>query len=368
MENSGKSKKLSIAIIGSRGIPNAYGGFEQFAEYLSVGLVEAGHSVSVYNSSQHPYKENSYKNVRLIHCYDPEHKLGTAGQFIYDLNCIWHSRKQNFDVVLFLGYTSSSIWFWLFPKQPKRFTNMDGLEWKRTKYSKPIKRFLEFAEWLGAKFGGHLVADSEGIKNYLKNKYDLSSTFIPYGAETFDNPDERILAKYDLEPYSYNMLIARLEPENNIETILHSVSECNLPQKMIVVGNTTNDFGNQMKERYESEHIVFTEGIYNTEDLNNLRYFSNLYFHGHTVGGTNPSLLEAMACKALIVAHDNEFNKAILGADSFYFNKSEDLSNLLNNGLDKNNHHEMVKSNYIKIRDKYTWGSIIDRYNAIMTK
>src|SRR6187402_1988287 len=150
----------SIAILGTRGIPNHYGGFEQLTEYLAPALVKAGHSVTVYNSHHHPYKERSYKGVELIHCYDPEHILGSAGQFIYDMNCLIDARKRKFDVILQLGYTSSSIWGRLFPLGSVTIYNMDGLEWKRTKYSKPIRRFLLYAEKLAVRFSDFFISDS----------------------------------------------------------------------------------------------------------------------------------------------------------------------------------------------------------------
>src|SRR4051794_36329835 len=128
---------MKVAILGTRGIPNAYGGFEQFAQYLSQGLVQEGFDVTVYNSHCHSYKEDNWNNVKIVHCYDPEKKVGTIGQFIYDLHCILDCRTKNFDIILQLGYTSSSVWFRLLNKSNFVLTtNMDGLEWKRSKYSK----------------------------------------------------------------------------------------------------------------------------------------------------------------------------------------------------------------------------------------
>src|SRR5689334_13561602 len=141
---------MRIAILGTRGIPNSYGGFEQFAEYLSIGLIDKGHEVTVYNSHNHPYQGDSWKGVDIVHCYDPEHLIGTAGQFIYDLNCILDCRKKDFDIILQLGYTSSSVWLKRFLSK-KKFTvttNMDGHEWKRSKYSAKVKKFLLYAEKL----------------------------------------------------------------------------------------------------------------------------------------------------------------------------------------------------------------------------
>ena len=357
---------MKIGIVGTRGIPNAYGGFEQFAEFLSKGLAEDGHEVFVYNSHNHPYTVDMWEGVHIIHKYDPEYKIGTAGQFIYDLNCIIDSKKRGFDVLLFLGYTSSSIWFPLFPKKSKLFTNMDGLEWKRTKYSEPIKKFLKFAEKLGAKYGGQLISDSKGIKSYLQSEYNFDSTYIPYGAEVFDNPDESILSEYDLKPFEYNMLIARLEPENSIETILTAVEKANIAQKIIVVGGVGNAFGSTMKQKFESKNIIFTGGIYDTSHLDNLRYYSNIYFHGHTVGGTNPSLLEAMGCQTFIIANDNAFNRAILENEALYFKNENELKLLLNNCLMKKDYMHFVEANFQKIIQHYNWPLIIKKYKEIL--
>ena len=160
---------MNIAIIGTRGIPNYYGGFEQCAEYLSVGLVRKGHKVTVYNSHAHPYKKSKWRGVHIIHCRDPENKIGTIGQFIYDFNCIRDLGKRKYDIVLQLGYTSSSVWGRLMPKKTIVTTNMDGLEWKRSKYSKEVKKFLLYAEKLAVKFSDYLISDSIGIQTYLND-------------------------------------------------------------------------------------------------------------------------------------------------------------------------------------------------------
>ena len=312
---------MKIGIIGTRGIPNHYGGFEQFAEFLSVGLVKRGHEVSVYNSHNHPYQGSEWNGVQIIHCKDPEHKLGTIGQFFYDRYCIRDSRKREFDIILQLGYTSSSVWGRLLPKKTSVITtNMDGLEWKRSKYSKTIQRFLKYAEKLGVKHSHYLIADSVGIQTHLKEKYNREAVYIGYGADNFENPDNAVLSEYKLKEFGYDMLIARLEPENNVETILDGVKNSGTIRTFLVIGKHETKFGDYLKSKFkESTNIQFLGGIYDLNRLNNLRHFSNLYFHGHSVGGTNPSLLEAMASNALICAHRNVFNASILNDDAFYF-------------------------------------------------
>lgn len=359
---------MKIAILGTRGVPNHYGGFEQFAEFFSVYLADKGHEVYVYNSHNHPFQEKTFKGVNLIHCYDPEFKIGTAGQFIYDLNCILDSRKRNFDIILQLGYTSSSIWYFLLPKKPLIITNMDGLEWKRTKYSKPVRRMLQFAEGLAVKSSDHLISDSIGIQKYIAGKYAKDSTYIAYGAEVFDHPEEEILATYKVNKYDFNMILARLEPENNIETILDGVVLSNNQATILVVGNHTTKFGNYLKQKYiASKNIRFIGAVYNLKHLDNLRYFSNLYFHGHSVGGTNPSLLEAMASKALIIAHDNDFNKAILKENAFYFTNPEEVKNLMLE-IKKNDNLQFIQNNFDAIAGEFNWEKINGKYLQLFEK
>ena len=355
--------KLKIGILGTRGVPNYHGGFEQFAEFFSVYLSQEKHEVYVYNSSSHPYQDKTYKGVNIIHCYDPEDKIGTSGQFIYDLNCILDSRKRKFDVLLQLGYTSSTIWFRLLPSKPLIITNMDGLEWKRSKYSKKVQKFLKYAERLAVKSSDYLISDSIGIQNYLKKTYSVDSEYIAYGAELFDSPDIDLINEYHVEAYNYNMLIARLEPENNIETILDGVALSNNKTTFLVVGkHDVNAFGAYLKKKFkDNTNIKFIGGIYNLEHLNNLRYFSNLYFHGHSVGGTNPSLLEAMSSKALIVANNNEFNQTILKDNAFYFDSAQDVKVHIE-GTSKTNHTIKIQNCFDQINAYFSWDIINKKY------
>lgn len=355
---------MKIAIVGTRGIPNQYGGFEQFADILSQGLVQKGHEITVFCSANHTYKETSYKGVKLIHKFDPENKIGTAGQFIYDLLCISDARKQNFDIIYLLGYTSSSVWQkMLYGKKAIVITNMDGLEWKRSKYSKPVQNFLKIAEKLAVKYSNYLVADSIGIQSYLKKKYNADSAYFPYGSFIFNEANETSIAKYDVESYKYDILIARFEPENNIEMVLESFHQSNTDRKLLLVGNYTHTkFGSDMFAKYGADNrIHFLGAIYDQTMLNNLRYFSNLYFHGHSVGGTNPSLLEAMGSSSLICYHDNEFNKAVVGTDGFSFSSVTVLQEIIETKL-KSNYKPFIANNIDKIAKIYKWEIIIEQY------
>jgi len=357
---------MKIAILGTRGIPNHYGGFEQFAEYLSVGLVNRGHDVTVYNSHSHPYQEKNYQGVKIKHIYDPENKIGTAGQFIYDLLCIKDTRKNDFDIILQLGYTSSSIFFDLHPKNSVLVTNMDGLEWKRTKYSTKVQKFLQWAESLAARKSDFLISDSIGIQNYLKNKYNKDSIYIAYGSYVVTEYDEETCIEYNVKKYDYDMLIARLEPENSIEIILDGVAQTKEKRKFLVIGKHETKYGEYLKSKFKNDkNIIFLGAIYNQSQLNDLRCYSNIYFHGHTVGGTNPSLLEAMGSKALICANKNEFNSAILNDDALYFNNSNEVTTIINS-ISKDQCFNFIENNFNKIENIYEWETIIDKYEKFL--
>lgn len=357
---------MKVAILGTRGIPNYYGGFEQCAEYLSVGLVREGHQVFVYSSHNHPYQKNMYDDVHIIHCYDPEKNIGTFGQFIYDLNCILDSRKRNFDVIIQLGYTSSSVWNFLFSSNVKVITNMDGLEWKRSKYSKLTQLFLKYAENLAIKYSDVLVADSIGIKQYLKDKYSKESNYIAYGASVLDKtPSTSFIEELNLEKYQYDLVVARIEPENNIEKIIKGFCLSSVNRNLIIVGSTTTSLGKKLKNSISDTRVRFLEYINGIEKLDELRYYSNLYFHGHTVGGTNPSLLEAMSSKALICAHKNIFNESILDENAHYFSTISDVTNIVNS-IVKSDYNHFLNQNTIKINNSYSWDAIIGKYSRLL--
>lgn len=353
---------MKVGILGTRGIPNHYGGFEQFAEFFSVYMARLGHEVYVYNSHNHPYQQTVFEGVNIIHCNDPEHKMGTFGQFIYDYNCLRDARKRDFDILLQLGYTSNSIWFFMLPKNQIVITNMDGLEWKRSKYSAPVRQFLKFAERLAALSSDYLVADSLGIQKFLKKRYNKPSTYIAYGADPFNEPDASVLEKYNVSGGAFNMVMARFEPENNIEMVLDGVAMSHDKTLMLVVGKHDTKYGAYLKNKFgHLAHIRFMGGIYNLADLNNLRYFSKIYFHGHSVGGTNPSLLEAMASQALIAAHDNDFNRGVLAQNAHYFSNAAQVKNLLES-LQKNDNLQLVQNNFSAIEKDFNWDKINGEY------
>jgi glycosyltransferase involved in cell wall biosynthesis len=359
---------MKIGILGSRGIPNNYGGFEQFAEHLAAGLARKGAEVWVYCSGHGEHRKKTWKGVNLIYCSDPEDRIGTAGQFIYDLLCILDSRKRNFDIIYQLGYTSSSVWHAFLPKNALVVTNMDGLEWKRSKYNFAVRKFLKYAEKLAVAGSDLLVADSSVIEKYLKQKYRANTKFIAYGADVFEKPNEQLLQQFNLKKFGYFLLIARMQPDNHIEEIIRGVLSSQSPNPLLVVGNTTNRFGRYLKKTFDNPQIVFQGSIYDEHVLNNLRHFSSLYFHGHSAGGTNPSLLEAMAAGALVCSHRNEFNNEVLRGNAYFFDDAAEISEIINNQKLNNTSHPFIQKNIETIRNHYNWTEIINNYHQLFPK
>jgi glycosyltransferase involved in cell wall biosynthesis len=239
---------------------------------------------------------------------------------------------------------------------------MDGIEHSRMKYNWVVKKFLKYAEYLAVKHSAKLIADSVVIKEYLKDKYGSGPVFIPYGANVFKDPEPSYLKQYGVEPGKFFIVVARLQPDNNIESVINGVLNSTSRYPLLIIGNYKSAYGSYLNKKYSSDIIKFAGSEYDITTLNNLRYYSNLYFHGHSAGGTNPSLLEAMASSALICANDNPFNRAILGKNAFYFNSEEDISKLVNSKPRKRLFEQFIQNNLLLIKEKYDKKQIINDY------
>jgi len=353
--------KSKISIIGTRGIPNKHGGFEQFAQIASDGLSEF-FNVTVYNSSQHPYKEKKFNNVKIVHKWCDEKFFGPLAHFIYDYLCLKDSIKNRNEIIIALGYGTLALsLMFVNLKKSQIIVNMDGIEWKRNDISFFKKYLLILFEKITVKKANFLISDGIPIKDYYKNKFNKDSFYLPYGTEIFKNPNQNYLKNYELIPKDYLLMIARFEPSNNIKKVIEGYMLSSQKNKLIIVGNYDNKYGKSLKKKYKSKNIIFLGGVYDNNTLNNLRYFSKLYLHGHSVGGTPPSLIEAMGCNCLIAAHDNIFNRHILEENSFYFKSIDDIKNIIDNININNNKHSMYTDNNIKkIKKTYLWNSIIE--------
>lgn len=362
---------MKIAFVSTRGIPNNYGGFEQFAEYISVGLVARGHDVTVYSPHFHPYKESSYKGVKIKHIYSPEKWMGSSvGSFFYDFSSLRDALKnENFDIIYEAGYTSiipAYIWFNIKNrKNPIVVTNMDGLEYKRSKFNPLVQKFIFWEEKMAVKHSHYLIADNMGIHDYYKEKYRRDSKFLAYGADIHTDFNVDTLSEYDVTADNYYILIARLEPENNIEMAIQGYLKSNENGKkpLLIIGNTTTPHGKYLSGKYgHIDSVRFLGGIYNFKVLDDLRHFSSAYFHGHSVGGTNPSLLEAMAAGCFILANDNIFNRSVLKDNAIYYNSPDEVTRILNDEKCFSDKEVLIANNIQRISTHYSWERLVDQH------
>ena len=364
---------MKIAFISVRGIPNNYGGFEEFAEYISVGLAERGHDITVYSPHYHPYQEKEYKGVHIKHIYSPELWMGgSVGSFFYDYLSLKDAlKKENFDIIYDAGYTSIIPAYIRFNvkniKHPIFTTNMDGLEYKRAKFSKWAQKFLFWEEQMAVKHSHYLIADNMGIQDYYKEKYGKESKFLAYGATIHDHYNVDYLKEYGLTANDYFIIVARLEPENNIYMAIdgYLASEQYGKKPLVVVGKTNTPYGKKLVAKYgNNPNIKFVGGIYDFDKLNSVRHFSYAYFHGHSVGGTNPSLLEAMASECFILSHNNVFNRSVLRENAIYYQSTEDVTKLLNDidNIVYKYKSDFTSNNLDVIRNEYSWEKLIDEH------
>lgn len=355
---------MKIAILGTRGIPNNYGGPEQNAERLSRFFCEKGHQVIVYNPDDHPFRETSIGMVKIRRMFCKEKYLRIFGTFLYDMLCMWDARSRNYDVILQLGNVPAAAFYFLKTRKTAVITNMDGLEWKRSKWNRFLQMFAKYCESTGARQSDGLIADNLAIQAYLKRTYGLDSCFISYGADTPKPLNGEALRKNGLEARDYFCLIARMEPENNIEMILDGFLQADTGRDFIVIGKTTTPHAKYLLEKYAGRNnIRFLGGIYDYDELSELRGSARIYFHGHSVGGTNPSLVEAMSSGAFICAHRNEFNQAVLGEYAEYFDTTGDVSEVIRN-YDETRRETFVAHNLDVVNQQHQWESLADQHLA----
>lgn len=280
-------------------------------------------------------------------------------------------KKEKFDIIYEAGYTSivpAYIWFNVKRiKYPLFTTNMDGLEYKRTKFNKWVQKFVFWEERMAVKHSHYLIADNMGIHDYYKEKYGKESKFLAYGADVHEDYDADVLKEYGLEAGGYFIVVARLEPENNLFMAIEGYLASNQYGKrpLVVVGKTNTPYGEHLVERYgRDRNIRFVGGIYDFRKLNSIRHYSYAYFHGHSVGGTNPSLLEAMASGCFILAHDNIFNRAVLGENALYYGSTDAVTEMLD-GIDQavsTHKKEYTERNLEVIRRDYSWEKLVDEH------
>src|SRR5258706_7044218 len=313
---------MKLGILGARGVPARYGGFETFAEQLAVRLVERGHEVTVFCEATKNTLEQ-YKGVKLS--YVSARNFGPLTTIAYDAACLWHARSS-FDVIYMLGYGSSAL-CWL-PRlwDTEVWINMDGLEWARAKWSVIARCYLRWAEAIAMHTPNRIIADAAAVKTSLQARYRKlpPCDVIPYGCEIVRSAPLEELNSFGLVPRSYYLVVCRFEPENHIREIIEGFLNSATQARLVLVGDHTRKSKYaQSIASYNNDRLLFVGPVYDESRIRALRYFCRAYLHGHSVGGTNPSLLEAMGCGNVVISHDNPFNREVLGDSGLFFSTSK---------------------------------------------
>lgn len=360
---------MRLAILGTRGIPAQYGGFETFAEELSIRLVQRGMEVTVYCESIEGDRPDMYQGVHLVHIEAP--RLGPLTTILFDLRCLWHARKA-FDVVYMLGYGASVFCFLPRLWGSKVWINMDGVEWARSKWGTPAKLWFKLMESSAMWTPDRVIADAQGILRHLESRHTHipPASVITYGAPVVDAaPDAGLLNDWQLTPGKYYLVVCRLEPENSVKEIVKGYLQSESRHPLVVVGaiDPARSYVNELL-RMNDGRIRFIGPIYDKGKLQALRYHTLAYFHGHTAGGTNPSLLEALGCGNLVIAHDNVFNREVAAEAAIYFNQEQDIAG----SIRAVESYPMEQMNRIKsmtqerIKKAYSWDAITDTYFGLL--
>lgn len=360
---------MKVAIIGTRGIPAKYGGFETFAQEVSIRLQRMGLDVTVFCPPAEPGAPNSYFGVALKYLNVSK----DSAPMKYYFESVREAVKDKFDIVLTCGQGGYAY----VPvigrrKKPIFITNTDGIEHRRTKWNKIVRLGVRFVgEMTSVILSDYLVADSKGIRDYLNKEYKLIPNkkiyTIEYGADVISNDEYPIslIEEYGVKPNEYFLVVSRIEPENNVAMIIEGYKKSHTEKPLIVVGNLKdNEYTRALVESAKGYNIHFVGGIYDPGKLKAMRLYATAYLHGHSVGGTNPSLLEALGAGNIVIGHDNPFNREVTDNKMLYFANPEQCAAAIDK-VDILSDSERVSISEFaqnRIRAYYNWDRIADEY------
>ena len=361
-----------VRILGTRGIPAAHGGFETFAEHLALFLVARGWRVVVYcqEDGTGAIYEDVWQGVERVHI--PVEQTGPKGTIVFDWKATAHAARFG-NLCLTLGYNTAVFCALLRLKGIPNLINMDGIEWSRAKWGAVAKTWFWLNDWAGCWLGNHLVADHPQIKLHLQTRVTASKiTTIPYGADAVTvasvSPVESL--GLNLEPGRFWTVIARAEPENSLLEIVQGFSAKPRGMQLLVLGNyeEANTYHRAVKAAASAE-VRFVGAIYDKTVVQSLRAHSAGYVHGHQVGGTNPSLVEAMGAGNAVIAHDNRFNRWVVGDGAVYFNGAESFAKCMDELMGNPSKLAHLRQQVlIRFQDAFTWPDVLEQYEALLTQ
>ncbi len=361
---------MKIAIMGIRGIPANYGGFETFAEELSTRLVERGHEVTVYGRSNNiKYDGKFYRSVRLVILPTIRHKyFDTVAHTFF---CVMHSLTQKYDVMLICN-SANAIFSWIPRLQGMPVAlNVDGLEWKRAKWNILGRAFYRISEWLATFCVNEVVTDARDVERYYLQRFNKRSTYIPYGAPIGGVETDEALRRFKLQPKGYVLYVSRFEPENNPHHVVKAFEQVKTDLKLVMVGDAPYNgrFIQDLKSTRDPR-IIFTGYVFG-KGYRELQTNAYLYIQSTEVGGTHPALLEGMGHGNCVLANDVPEHREVLGDAGFFFTLGHngDLRDKMQYLIDNPCLVQQVGQKALtRIRERYTWERVTESYERLFMR
>jgi glycosyltransferase involved in cell wall biosynthesis len=360
----------TLCIMGTRGVPAAHGGFETFAEYLSLHLVSRGWQVVVYcqEDGRGPVREDHWRGVRRV--IIPVAVTGAKGTILFDWLATWHVLRAGHRNLLTLGYNTAVFCLLLRLFSRHNVINMDGIEWKRAKWSALARTWLWLNERIGCWSGNALVADHPEILRHLATRVsERKITMIPYGAPELRTADAALLSAYGVAPGRYAVVIARPEPENSLLEIVAAFSQKARGITLLVLGQyqpAENPYHAAVMAAAGPE-VRFAGAIYEPAVVQALRFHARFYVHGHQVGGTNPSLVEALGAGNAVLAHDNPFNRWVAGDGAVYFSGEAGCAAQMDALVrDAAQVSALAAASRRRHAERFTWAQVLAEYEQLL--
>lgn len=356
-------------ILGTRGVPAAHGGFETFAEVFALYLVERGWKVTVYCQEEGTGTtyEDAWHGIRRI-CI-PIANTGPVGTILFDWKATWHAAKEQ-GVVLNLGYNTGIFNLLFRLKGLRTLINMDGIEWKRERWGLIPRTWFYLNEFAAAFLSNHMVADHPGIKDHLTRHSRADKiTVIAYGADQLKDMATEAIEQYGLTPKNYLLLIAKLAPDNSILEVVRAFSRKRRGIPLVVLGDHEKHRDEYIQSVLDaaSDEVKFLGAIYDKIVVSALRYHARLYIHGHTVGGTNPSLVEALGAGNAVLAHNNQFNSWVAGPGAAFFSTEEECAQRIDELIDNTERLEQMQTHSREhFQANFTWDNILSQYEQCL--
>lgn len=356
---------MHIAMIGTRGVPAQYGGFETAVEEVGRRLVERGHRVTVY--CRNPGQElDEHLGMELVNL--PALRKRSLETLSHTGLSVAHAMRHKPDAAILFNAGNSPYLGWLKARGIPTAVHMDGLEWKRAKWAGLGAKYYKRAERVAARAGLALIADAQGIADHLKEEYGRDSHLIAYGAPIL-HPGTDLLGVCDVVAGEYHLVVARMEPENHVDVIVDGYRRSGSHLPLIVVGSAPygDDHIAHIKSLAGDSNVHFVGGIWNQELLNQLYGHARSYLHGHSVGGTNPSLLRALGCGAPVTAFDVNFNAEVTAGHARFFTTAEDVALAIKEDDDDPlGAVDRGEAGRMHVAEAYRWDDVADDYERLV--